>query len=185
MMPALPKVGDHMRAILISLCFVAFAAPAAAQDGPPSPEVLDQVLACGAVTNEAERLACYDRAVAQLRAAHESGSLVAVDRQQVQEIERDAFGFSLPSLPQIFRRGGESDVLAVAEMALTVERVSFRGDGTGTFTMSNGQVWSQIDGMNARHVRVGTEVIIRRASMGSFMLSVPSGGPPLRVRRTQ
>lgn len=173
-----------MRAILISLCFVAFAAPAAAQDNPPPPEVLDQVLACGGVANEAERLACYDRAVAQLRAAHESGSLVAVDRQQVQEIERDAFGFSLPSLPQIFRRS-DSSTPEVAEMQLTVERVSFRGDGTGTFVMSNGQVWSQIDGMNARHVRVGTQVVIRRATMGSFMLSVPSGGPPLRVRRTQ
>lgn len=174
-----------MRAILISLCFVAFAAPAVAQDNPPSPAVLDQVLACGTVTNEAERLACYDSAVAQLRAAHESGNLVAVDRQQVQEIERDAFGFSLPSLPQIFRRGDDSGTPEVAEMALTVERVSLRGDGTGTFTMSNGQVWSQIDGMNARHVRVGTQVIIRRATMGSFMMSVPSGGPALRVRRSQ
>jgi hypothetical protein len=173
-----------MRAVLISLCFVAFAAPALAQE-TAAPAVLDQVFACSDINDEAQRLACYDGAVGRLREAQTSGSLVAVDRTQVQEIEREAFGFSLPSLPQIFRNRGESTEGTVAEMQLTVERVVPRGDGTATFYMSNGQVWTQLDGMNARHVRAGREVTIRRATLGSFMMSVPSGGPALRVRRTQ
>ena len=60
-----------------------------------------------------------------------------------------------------------------------------RRDGTASFTMTNGQVWSQIDNESPRNARAGGQVTIRRASMGSYLMSVEAGGPALRVRRTQ
>lgn len=177
-----------MRVVIASLCFVAFAAGSAGaqEQRPANPPVLDQVYACSAITDQVQRLACYDGAVGRLREAQTSGNLVAVDRQQAEAVEREAFGFSLPSLPRIFgNRGNESAAPEVAEMALTIDRVVSRRNGPSTFYMSNGQIWTQIDDENARNVRAGGQVTIRRATMGSFLMSVEAGGPAIRVRRTQ
>ena len=178
-----------MRVIFASVCFVALAAPAFAQEqAPATPGVLDQVYACATVSEEAARLACYDGAVGRLREAQTSGNLVAVDRQQAQEIQRDAFGFSLPSLPRLFGSRGDNQQAAiedVAEMRLEVASVASRRNMPSVFTMTNGQIWVQIDDENARNVRQGGTVTVRRASMGSFLMSVDAGGPAIRVRRQQ
>jgi hypothetical protein len=175
-----------MRVVFASLCFVALAVvPAAAQERPAgNPAALDQVYQCASITDQAQRLACYDSAVGRLREAQTSGDLVAVDRAQAQEVEREAFGFSLPSLPRIFGRGEDGAEPEFAEMQLTLDRVVMRRDGTATFYMTNGQVWTQVDNENPRNARAGGEVTIRRASLGSFLMSLRNG-PALRVRRTQ
>lgn len=175
-----------MRVIIAGLCFIAFAGVAAAQtQAPPQPpEALNQVYTCSNITDDAQRLACYDQAVGHLRQAQSNGDLVAVDRGQAETINREAFGFSLPSLPHLFSRGSDGEEVGHVEaLELEVARVSPRGDGTATFTMTNGQVWAQIDNENARNVRVGGHVTVRRASMGSFLMHVDAGGPALRVRR--
>lgn len=181
-----------MRAALAGLLFIAFAAPAAAQDEPQAtPGVLDQVYGCANIADDGQRLACYDGAVGRLREAQTSGNLVAVDRAQAEEIQRDAFGFSLPSLPRLFgsRSGGgapaTTGVGEVSEMRLEIASVVRRRNGPATFTMSNGQVWTQIDDENARNARQGGSVTIRRASLGSFLMSVDAGGPAIRVRRQE
>ena len=185
-----------MRIVLASLCFVAFAGAASAQqqEPQPSPGVLDQVYACANISDEAQRLACYDGAVGRLRAAQTSGNLVAVDRQQAEELDRDAFGFTLPSLSRLFGGGSDAATPGGAErpqfervdrMTLEIARVTMRRDGTALFTMTNGQVWSQIDNENPRNARVGGQVTVRRGTMGSYLMSVEAGGPALRVRRTQ
>lgn len=179
-----------MRAIFASLCLiVAAAAPAFAQEAPgPTPGVLDQVYACASVTDQTARLACYDAAVGRLREAQNSGSLVAVDRESVRQVEREGFGFSLPSLSNLFRRGGggaPAVVEEIAEQQFEIASIAMRRDGTAAFTMTNGQVWSQIDNESPRNARVGGQVTIRRATLGSYLMSVAAGGPALRVRRTQ
>jgi hypothetical protein len=173
------------------------AAPAAAQNQVPAgnPGALDAVYACAAITDEAPRLACYDNAVGRLREAQTTGNLVAVDRGQAEQLDREAFGFQLPSLSRLFGGGSDSGSSAatperpgferVDQMQLTVERVVRRRDGTVSITMTNGQVWSQIDNENPRNVRPGGQVTVRRATLGSYLMSVEAGGPALRVRRTQ
>lgn len=192
-----------MRFVLASLCIAALAASAAsAQQPPATPGVLDQVYACAEIADETQRLACYDGAVGRLREAQTTGNLVAVDRAQAEDIDRDAFGFSLPSLGRLFGGGARESASAAASstpspsarppalervdaMQLEIARVVMRRDGTASFTMTNGQVWSQIDNESPRNARAGGQVTIRRASMGSYLMSVEAGGPALRVRRTQ
>lgn len=183
-----------MRIILASLAFIAFAGPAAAQRNQPvesTPEALTQVYACRDIADEAQRLACYDTAVGRLREAETSGSVVAIDRGQAQEMDREAFGFSLPSLSRIFR-GGERDSASttprfepVDEIAMEVASVTHQRNGPSTFRMTNGQVWIQIDDEAARNVRQGGAVTVRRASFSSYLMSVAAGGPAIRVRRIQ
>jgi hypothetical protein len=178
-----------MRLFLASVLFVAIATPAVAQQQPAqAPGVLEQVYACAAVTEEAARLRCYDDAVGRLRAAQTSGDLVAVDRVQAQEIERESFGFSLPSLPRIFSRpdgaGGTTEAAQTERVTMRVAAVRQRNTGMYVVTMDNGQVWEQTDQISLRRLRAGDTVEIRRAALGSFMLYQDSG-PAVRVRRVQ
>lgn len=184
-----------MRIILASLAFIAFAGPAAAQRSQPvetTPEALTQVYACRDITDEAQRLACYDTAVGRLREAESSGSVVAIDRGQAQEMDREAFGFSLPSLSRIFGGGERNSASAttphfepVDEIAMEIASVTHQRNGPSTFRMTNGQVWVQIDDEVARNARQGGAVTVRRASFSSYLMSVAAGGPAIRVRRIQ
>jgi hypothetical protein len=186
-----------MRIVLASLAFIAFAGPVAAQEQstPSNPGVLDQVYGCRSIADEAQRLACYDGAVGRLQEAQNTGNLVAVDRGQAQEMDREAFGFQLPSLSRIFgggSGGGNNQQSAAAprferidEIRMEIASVVHRRNLPSTFTMTNGQVWVQIDDEVARNVRQGGGVTVRRASFDSYLMSVDAGGPAIRIRRTR
>ncbi len=159
-------------------------APAAAQTTPPPPEVLSAVYECTAVTDSAARLSCYDQAVGRLRQAQTGGELVAVDRGQIETIERESFGFSLPSLSSFMPnfRGGDDDN-GLARMEMTVERVVTRGSGRQALVMENGQIWADIEIVTNPLVRDGDTVVIRRGPLGNFLMSSSRGGAARRVRR--
>jgi hypothetical protein len=186
------RVGDtEMRLVFAGLLIVALALPAAAQRPAPqqsagSPAALDEVYACAQITDEHQRLECYDHAVGRMHEAQNRGDLVAVDRQQAERVNREAFGFSLPSLGNLFGGGGSRSRIAtedIAEISAHISRVSQDRSGRALFTLDNGQQWEQIDDENARNARTGGDVRIRRAAMGSFLMHVEAGGPALRVRR--
>ena len=183
-----------MRIVLASLAFIAFAGPVAAQEqSTATPDALDRVYACRSITDEVQRLSCYDAAVGNLQAAQNSGNLVAVDRQHAQEVDREAFGFQLPSLSRLF--GSNSGTASanpsapqferIDNIQMTIASVTLRRNMPATFRMTNGQTWVQIDDEVARNVREGGSVTIVRASMGSYLMRVEAGGPAIRVRRQQ
>lgn len=105
------------RPLLLSAATLALcaAAPAAAQGSDP----LEPILACRAIEDPMERLDCFDRAAADLGGQVESGEVAAVNREEVEAVERDGFGLDLPSLPRlsfsVFGRGGGDAPEAPAE----------------------------------------------------------------------
>ncbi len=60
---------------------------------------LAEVFACRSLPNDAERLACYDATIEQFAKAQEDGEVFTVSKEQIQNVERDSFGFNIPSLP--------------------------------------------------------------------------------------
>jgi len=168
----------YVTAALVILC----AAPAAAQDQQTEPpQVVAGVYACAGVSNDAERLACYDNAVGRMRQAESEGQFVAVDRERAEVLRRESFGFTLPSVANLFGGRGGDEVLDRIE--LDVERVLTRADGRHIFVMADGQRWVQVEPRRTSNVRAGDSVIVRRASLGSFMLVSERGGAAHRVRR--
>jgi hypothetical protein len=158
---------------------------AQAQEPAAPPEALTDVYACAATADDAARLACYDSAVGRLRAAEEEGRVVAVDREQVAILERDSFGFSLPSLGSLLpRRHDASPPAALERIELRIARITRRADGRHHIVMENGQTWAQIEPQSVSNLEVGDTITIRRASLGSFMLS-PQHGAAHRVRRVE
>ncbi|MDX2234393.1 MAG: hypothetical protein NW200_07830 [Hyphomonadaceae bacterium] len=155
----------------------------------PQPEVLTKVYACADIADATARLACFDAAVTQLKTAETQGEFTAVDAAGVRRIEREAFGFALPSLPRLAMPrlgggggGGEPEV---------IENVSAKVARLGSFAgkpsviLDNGQTWISIDTNTNRNIREGAEVNVRRAALGSFLMSAKKGGAALRVRRVE
>ncbi len=149
-----------------------------------TPAALERVYACAATASEAERLACYDSAVAALRGAQSSGEVVAIDRGNVERLQRDSFGFNVPSIANLLPRIGHDDNV-VRRVEMTVTRVSVGPSGRSTFYMSDGSVWTQVNADRVRNVRQGDTVTVERASLGSFLLSSPRGGMGHRIRRAE
>lgn len=180
-----------MRTILLAAAFAAAAITAAVAQTPaptaPTPDAVQQVYRCADTTDDAQRLACYDAAVGQLRSAQQTGELAVIDRAGAAVVDRESFGFSLPNLARLLPFGGDRDESSAEqpqEQTFTIERI-VEGRERNTFVMSNGQIWVQSETRSARHVRVGHHVTIRRAAMGSFMLVPERGGAGLRVRRQE
>jgi hypothetical protein len=181
-----------MRLAFAVLAIAALGLPAAAQTSAPqqpsptNPAALTEVYACAQISDEQQRLQCYDAAVGRLREAQNRGDVVAIDRQQAERVNREAFGFSLPSLGNLFAGiGPHSRTMTedISEIDAHVTRVSMDRGGRATFTLDNGQQWEQIDDESPRNVRSGGSVRIRRAMLDSFLMHVDAGGPAIRVRR--
>ena len=172
--------------ILLAVGAPALAMAQRGRDAPPArPQSFEAVVRCRAITDSAERLACFDAAVAALQTAQERRDVVIVDRQQVREGRRRLFGLALPRIP-IFGGGDDDDhdEDAVRSLEGTVSAVSTSG-GQYQVTLADGSVWLQVDNnMLAVAPRAGHRIVINRGALGSYMMRV-NNQPGVRVRRVR
>jgi hypothetical protein len=161
-------------------CFaISSAALAATPKAPPAPAV-QAVVDCRKLEDGAQRLACYDTAADALAKAQETGDLVTLDREQRRAARKQAFGFTLPSLAILDTGEKPGELNRIEE---TLASASQGYEGKWTFVMQDGAVWRQIDDeFLSRKPHPGSKVEIRRAMIGSFMLSV-DGQPGVRAHR--
>lgn len=167
--------------LFLSLGVLASAGSAHAQTAPAMrPEILDRVVACRQIAAETARLACYDAAVGRLDQAQREGDVVVVDRSQVREARRQLFGFQVPSI-SLFDQGEKPE--AVDSIETTLTRAVVAGENKWVFTLADESVWRQIDSerVNFRN-RPGETVRVRRASLGSYLMTIGSSRA-VRVRR--
>ena len=167
--------------LISGLAAIAVATVPSIQDtAQQRPESLERLIACRAISESAARLACYDAAAGALDAAQQQGELVVIDRVQANETRRQLFGFEAPSLPSLFGGAAVPDIDAIET---TLQSASQGGDNRWVFRLADGGVWRQIDSEPVRFQnRAGQEVRVRKASLGSFMLTV-GGSRAVRVRR--
>jgi hypothetical protein len=164
---------------LIAIAALLLATPAFAQTNA-APTPLDPLYQCAAIQGDQERLHCFDTAVASLRASHQHGDVVAIDRNQAEELRRQSFGLRLPAMARLFA-GPEREELHVEAQ---VERI-YMVRGLATFDLANGQTWQFTDPHRFNNVRVNDTVRVHNAAMGSYMLVSPRGGAGHRVRRVE
>lgn len=195
-------------ALILSILFPPILLPgmaeAQSQDPAMAPQ-MDAVIACQGETDDALRLKCFDGAVDKMKQARDSGDLMTVSRQDMESIERDAFGFNLPSVPRLLGLFGsekndesepgpdeavsETEKEALKRVMIDVARYEQTGRGRYRFYLTNGQVWQQTDSDNLRRPRAKDgqplQVEIRKASFGSFLLQVNGKGKSVRVKRVE
>jgi len=162
---------------LIGVAAIAATTTAAKPRDRERPPVLRAVTQCRAVAEAAARLACFDRSVAALDEAETNKVVVVIDQQQVRETRRSLFGVSLPDTG-LFGNGN-----ALPQIETTLTSASVDDAGRWSFVLADGARWTQTDDyIIARRPRANDTVIIKRAALGSFRLSV-GGQPGVKARR--
>ena len=158
-----PKALYMALAILIS---TAAFTPAKAQTSP-----LSTIYACASITDNVDRLACFDKNVPVLKVKEEKKEIITIDAEGIKEIERDSFGFSLPSLPKLGILKSKSEKAKKVTQYYTVKSVSPSRKGV-TLTMENGHVWRQINGDIGKIPKGTLTAKIKPATVGTFFISL-------------
>lgn len=158
----------------LSILILSTFLPAAAQEA--SSFSTREVYACADLSDDTARLACYDEAVGRLKSAEEAGEAVVVTRSEVEEVRRDSFGFSIPSLPN-FASSVFGDTEEIDEVSYPVASVQSTARGKLNVTLQNGQVWQQIDNKRVYYsAKRGVDsATIKSAALGSFMMKLDDG----------
>lgn len=165
-------------AALGALASAAGAEPATARPGDAVPAQVQRLLACRSIADPTERLACFDREIGTTAAAVERKDLVVVDRDEVRRAKRTLFGLSLPKIA-LFGSDGEE----VSQIDGVIDGVGRNRDGGYVFILQDGSKWSQTDSRPiALEPERGDKVVVKKAALGSFMLSV-GRQPGVRVQR--
>lgn len=127
-------------------------------DEPPHPEIPIELRACVSIERNTERLACFDRGITAILSA--DGAIASTE---------SSFGLVARTPP------AASDGATQELKSIRGKVASIKSSGGGELiTLDNGQTWRQLSG-GALLLRIGDEVEITRAALGSFQISVPSG----------
>jgi hypothetical protein len=138
----------------------------------PIEKIPPELRSCLSIERNTERLACFDRGVAVLLGTTTSAA----------PSPESSFGMvaNTPRPNSIKVAEAPEDVKSVRGR---VASLSEAADGSAIVRLDNGQTWRQISG-GSMLLKVGDEVEINRAALGSFQMIVPSGrsGKVKRVR---
>ena len=133
----------------------------------------DTLADCRAIADDAARLACYDAL------AGSAAPLAAAPAP--------AAAATTPSAEEMFGRDTESLRRATGveldEITGTVAAVQTAYGGKIVLQLDNGQVWAQVD-TTPIDLRTGEAIRIRRAALGSYLLSEVGHNRSIRVRRS-
>jgi hypothetical protein len=133
----------------------------------------EAVRACAADTDVLRRLACYDRAAAQLVGAQAPGAAPATspaDRDGPRTVSPEArFGVRNGPLDE------KKYANAPKEIAATVILIEMRrSSGALVVSLDNDQVWVENQPSEYFPLKVGDTVRIRSAALGAYMMFAPS-----------
>jgi hypothetical protein len=148
------------------------------------------VRACRAETDDARRLACYDRvtegahapaptsaaapkSAAPATAAPVAASAAAAAPVPAAATAEDNFGRERQAAAEEQKRQ-QDEARALGELEAYVTGIETRMDGLMTMTLDNGQVWRQNSPDSKFHLKEGDRIKIQPGSMKSFILSGPS-----------
>ena len=149
---------------------------------PPGETAFDGLKFCRTVADDAERLACFDRASANLIKADDAGDISVVDREQIEKTKRGLFGFSLPKLGIFADKDGTEQ--RIDKLNSTITAITAVGRRDYLITIAEGSRWRVSAPPRRFRPEVGDPIELERAALGSFWLRV-DGAPGVKGRRTE
>jgi hypothetical protein len=168
--------------LLVATCLVFSAGAALAAD--PATDPFAELMVCRTMPDAEQKAACYDQAVDNLQTARKERKIIAVTAGEVAELERDAFGFSMPSLPKIIlpKLGGSG--IELKAVVLHVVEAHKRPNGMWRFVLDNGQVWIQTEKRKIYPPRKKPfDLQIKKGSLGSYLMQINGKGVWVRGNR--
>jgi hypothetical protein len=143
--------------VVLPLAGLGIAALAGAQ-GPAAPVSASALQACAAIDTSTERLACYDQLAGRAPAALTTPASPAAP-------PKESFGLYAAEHPA----APNPEELLTA----TVVGLGVNANGRPTVTLDGGQLWELDD--SDPLLANGDSVTIKRAALGSFLMTTPSG----------
>lgn len=141
------------------------------------PTSVQSLLACRAIADGAQRLACYDRETGNVQQAIAKKDLVLIDKARATEARKSLFGFSVPSFAGLLGGGDLNQIEG------TVAGSRENADGGWTVKLVDGSVWSQVDDTPvALPPRNGDKVVVKRGTLGSYWFKI-GRQPGFKVKR--
>lgn len=165
---------------------VASSSPVAAQDRKEAltapPTLYTDMIACKAITDPIQRLACFDEKVSALETAQNNNEVVIADREQVREARKGLFGLSLPRI-KLFNGDGDEGG-NVDQIESTIASVRKLRGGKWLIKLEDGALWQQtsVARSTSRSPQAGNSIVIERGSLGSFVAKV-NDGRAFKVKR--
>ena len=165
--------------ICVSVSSVSAIAAGKDQKQPVRAEVLENLINCRTIVNDAERLACYEAQTARIDAAEAKRDLVIIDRDQATKARKDNFG--LPAKPLVV---GAQPALGegVSDVTAKIRTAKLLNSNRWLITLEDGARWYQAESKSIREPKPGQSIRIRKASLGGFLANI-DGQPATRVRR--
>lgn len=156
-------------ASLAALAAAGWASPPlpAAEPDPVHPSLR----ACTKLWNNAERLACFDRAIARLDAGDAAAAAPTAE---------ELFGIDAEAVRSA--RGAGAKREQIAAISARVAATRRLPDGSLLIELDNGQAWRQMDAGTELLLEEGDAVKISRGALATFRLVGPTGRFA-RVRR--
>ena len=102
-----------------------------------TPDELIAIYKCKSIEKPEIRLECYDNAVERFEKADNDGEFVTVSKAKIQNVEREAFGFNIPSLSSINRIFGLKEKSEIDAVTAEIKDknnylfISFSGEEMG------------------------------------------------------
>lgn len=161
--------------------------------GAQTPDVLTKLYSCKSITDSTARLKCYDQNIGFVETAQETGNLIAIDKAGARKIQKESFGFNIPSIPKLGFFGnkktkGEKSSGDDGFQTVTLEIMSAKklANGRYQFKLKNDQIWVQTEVSRVPIIsKKRTNMIrIKKAALGSFIAQI-NGSGGIRVKRIE
>ncbi len=177
-----------MRGAGLGIIVAALSGPVWAAKAPTPAEraaVVQAISDCRKVAEDAARLACYDKAAGAFEQAETKGDVVVVTREHVQQVRRQAFGFSMPSLDLFGGRGSARKEEGFDRLTLEVQGAHKDRDGRWVLEATDGVVWRQTDDQEFfKDPRAGSKLVITHGALSSFFCQIDTL-PQIRCARVR
>jgi hypothetical protein len=142
------------------------------------------VIACADETDAGNRLACYDREIARLRASSQlpgpTASTSVSASAPMSASVADSFGMT----GDLQRKQGAQLPHPLDKLSGRIAAVTYKAHGEAIVRLEGGQVWEEAEPEPHLPLRPGDTVTIKRGMLGSFYMS-SDRVLGLRVRRVQ
>lgn len=181
-----PKASRSLRWLLLAAALGSAGAQTAAQESEDgsSSDYLASLKTCQAITDDRERLACFDRAVAGIVSANDAGEVRFVDREDIRDTRRQLFGLSVPDVG-VLKRGEDEDKEESELLETSITSVRYLSGKTIRFTTQEGAVWEIGSAPRwLRTVAAGNSVVFKKAALGTFFIRI-DGQMGVKGKRVQ
>ncbi len=157
------------------LALLALSAPLAAQDEEDlaSSPLVTKLESCTTITDDAERLACFDREVGALVGAANEGDVKVVEKDEINKARKKLFGYSVPDAG-IFKADSKEEKEANNRLTSTITKVRQVSSKEWHIWIEEGNARWRLknNSIRFRAPKVGDSVEFKPATMGTYWIRV-------------